>query len=230
MSAQALFRFTRLHKRIDGRELLSIEELVLEGGHCILLRGDNGVGKTTLMKILSGLLDVDTLTVAHKGVAVGASSVRSKLRGNIVYLHQQPYLFDCSVFDNVAYGLKRRQLSTGEICGRVDAALVWGELAHLASRNGRQLSGGERQRVALVRGYVLRPNAMLLDEPTAGMDTESREQALALVGKMRRDGMSVVISSHELITDSSFADEILHLKSGRLTRLDEDSNNLAEPL
>ena len=195
-----------------------------------MLRGDNGVGKTTLMKILSGLLDADTLTVAHKGVAVGASSVRSKLRGNIVYLHQQPYLFDCSVFDNVAYGLKRRQLSTGEIRGRVDAALVWGELAHLASRNGRQLSGGERQRVALVRGYVLRPNAMLLDEPTAGMDTESREQALALVGKMRRDGMSVVISSHELIADSSFADEFMLLKSGHLTRFDEDSNNLAEPL
>jgi tungstate transport system ATP-binding protein len=229
VNAQAMFRFTRLYKRIGGRELLSIEELVLESGRCILLRGDNGVGKTTLMKILSGLIDADTLTITHKGVPVEGRSQRSKLRSNVVYLHQQPYLFDCSVFDNVAYGLKRRQLSTGDIRGRVDAALEWGELAHLASRNGRQLSGGERQRVALVRGYVLQPNAMLLDEPTAGMDTESREQALALIGKMSRDGIGVVISSHELIADSSFADQFMQLKNGRLTRYDEDSNKLAEP-
>ena len=228
MSAQALFRFTGLHKCVGGCELLSIEELLLEGGVCILLRGDNGVGKSTLMKILSGLIDADSLNLTDHGVPVDASSQRSKLRDNIVYLHQQPYLFDCSVFDNVAYGLERRRLSASEIRDRVDAALQWGELTHLSSRNGRQLSGGERQRVALVRGYVLQPNAMLLDEPTAGMDTESREAALALVGKMRRNGMSVMISSHEVIADSSFADVSLQLKNGRLTRLDKAPNPRVE--
>ncbi len=223
MSAQTLFRFTRLCKRIAGRELLSIEELVLEAGRCILLRGDNGVGKSTLMKIMSGLIDADTLTVAHRGVPVATSSLRSKLRANVVYLHQQPYLFDCSVFDNVAYGLKRRQLPASDIRGRVDAGLVWGELAHLSSRNGRQLSGGERQRIALVRAYVLQPNVMLLDEPTAGMDAESRERALALVGKMRRDGMSIVISSHEMIADNDFADVFLRLANGRLDEIPDQS-------
>ena len=83
MSAEALFRFTRLRKNVAGRELLSIEELKLEVGHCVLLRGDNGVGKTTLMKILSGLMDAETLSVAHNGVPVAASSQRMQLRSNL---------------------------------------------------------------------------------------------------------------------------------------------------
>ncbi len=215
MSGPPLFHFSQLYKRIAGRDLLAIDDLVLAPAQCILLRGDNGVGKSTLMKILSGLVPADTLSVTYKGTALEAVS----LRKHILYLHQQPYLFDRSVYDNIAYGLRRRHMTPHDICQHVDTALHWGELTHLSSRNARQLSGGERQRVALARAYVLKPAVMLLDEPTVGMDAASRQQALLLIGEMRNEGMSIMISSHEVMANTDFADMFLSLEKGRLIEM-----------
>ena len=211
-----LFNFSHLRKCINGNELLTIDELVLEQAQCILLRGDNGAGKSTLMRVLAGLVPADTLSLKCDGAVIDPRSQRAGLRNRIVYLHQQPYLFDSSVFENVAYGLKRRGLPRDIIRQRVQAGLAWSQLAHLSARNGKRLSGGERQRVALVRAYVLKPSAMLLDEPTAGMDADSRRRALALIGKMCSEGMSILLSSHEYIADMGFIDRCLRLENGRL--------------
>lgn len=221
MSAPALLHFSGIRQRVRGAQLLDIESLTLDAGQCLLLRGDNGAGKTTLAKILAGLLQPDALEVSCNGRRVVPAERTVLLRKTCLYLHQQPYLFDSSVFDNIAYGLRRRAIASNAIRERVDNGLDWGGLAHLAERNAKALSGGERQRVALIRARVLQPPVLLLDEPTNGMDSAARQQALQLIVALREEGVSIVLVSHDYRPDMQFADLELCLSGGCLHSLDK---------
>lgn len=125
-------------------------------------------------------------------------------------------MFDASVADNVAYGLRRRRLPAAQIGQRVAAALRWASLDHLANRPARALSGGERQRVALVRAWVLEPNVLLLDEPMASLDQAARQQTCNLIARLRRDAVTMVVISHDAQQLSAVASDHLHLQDGHL--------------
>jgi tungstate transport system ATP-binding protein len=132
-------------------------------------------------------------------------------------LHQHPYLFDGSVFDNVAYGLRCRRVPSAEIQRIVSEALAWAGLSHLTQRHAQCLSGGERQRVALTRARVLSPRLLLLDEPTASMDKEAREQTYFLLRRLQHENLSIILTSHELHEDSRLSNHVLTLEHGRLS-------------
>jgi tungstate transport system ATP-binding protein len=137
-------------------------------------------------------------------------------RHDVIYLHQQPYLFDSSVWNNIAYGLKRAGVAKAEVDSRVEQALEWAGLGTLAARNARKLSGGEQQRVALTRAWVLSPRVLLLDEPLASMDHESRERSYFLIQRLKTEGIGVVIASHEFERLTAVADAHLRLDAGTL--------------
>lgn len=190
-------RLEALTKSVGGRVLLDLPRFDIAAFSCTVLTGRNGSGKTTLLKIVAGLEPPDMARVVLDGRAFSWSSARSLLRRRSVYLHQHPVMFDRTVWDNVAYGLRLRGDSSGRISALVDDALQWAGLEHLARRHARLLSGGEKQRVALVRARVLEPEILLLDEPLVGMDRDSRQQTLELILRLSTEGRGVVVTSHE---------------------------------
>lgn len=223
MSAPAvseLLRFRRLLKtKAAGAPLLDIDDFSIPAGGCLLLSGRNGTGKTTLLKIIAGLEPPDRAEVQFGDVTLPWEMARHRYRRDVIYLHQQPYLFDCSVADNVGYGLRSAGMTRTQIAARVVQGLETAALAHLASRNARELSGGEKQRVALTRALVLAPRLLLLDEPLASLDEEARERTLAFILELKSHGIAVLLTSHERLSLAAVADCHYELSDGRLTVL-----------
>ncbi|MDX1512139.1 MAG: ABC transporter ATP-binding protein [Gammaproteobacteria bacterium] len=179
------------------RRVLAVGRVEFPSNGCLVLTGANGSGKTTLLKIAAGLLKPDEATVSFDGMDFPWPQAARQLRERVVYLHQFPYMFDATVFDNVAYGLRRTGMPKPEIRTRVRQCLEWSGLDDHATQNARSLSGGERQRVALARARALKPRLLLLDEPTANMDEEGRQQTVFFIRRMVADGLSVAVATHE---------------------------------
>jgi len=214
---QPAFVFRGLRKSFAGKTLLELPELQLYAGQCILLSGENGAGKTTLLRIIAGLLEPDRASVEYRRQEYEWQRARRILQARIVYVHQQPYLFDGSVNANIEYGLKRMRLGRAERRARTREALRWAGLEHLAGRAARSLSSGEQQRVALTRARVLAPRLLLLDEPLANMDNEARAQSCELIAGLRDEGVGIVITGHEQARLRPLADRLLLLRQGRIS-------------
>lgn len=192
-----LFRLEGLHKRFGARLLFDNAALELQAGHGYVLRGVNGSGKTTLLRILAGLEGAQSGRLIFRGVSAVPAAVPEPWRREIVYVHQQPYLFHTSTEKNLEYGLLQRGVAAGERRARVSEALQWAGLADKRDVPPHKLSGGEAQRAALARAKLLSPALLLLDEPTANLDGESRKQVLDLVTALCLDDHAVVIASHD---------------------------------
>lgn len=205
-----------LHKAFERQPLFRQTDFALEQGQCAVLSGRNGTGKTTLLKILAGFEEPDAGQFYWRGQSGAWRSLRKRLQREVVYLHQQPYMFDRSVAENVAYGLRCHRLPKSQIQQQVDEVLEWAELSHLRERNARYLSGGEKQRVALARARVLSPQLLLLDEPTANMDLEGKEKTFSLLRRLHSEGHTVLITSHELHTIAALGDVRWHLQDAQL--------------
>jgi len=215
-----LITYKNLSISLSGKLVLDIDELSMPAHQCTLLTGKNGSGKTTLFKIMSGLLKPDSATIYYQGLEMSWKQAKPYIQKDIIYLHQQPYLFDASVADNIAYGLYRAGESKASAHTKVTQALDWANLSHLAHRSAKQLSGGEKQRVALTRARILSPRLLLLDEPTASMDTDAKQQTSLLLQRLKTEGISIMISSHETHTVEHIADRHLHIDSGKIKLLD----------
>jgi molybdenum cofactor guanylyltransferase len=201
-----------LRKSINaGERLFDIDDFSIRENTCIVLSGGNGAGKTTLLKILAGLDKPDHADILYDGELLTWKPAQQKLLRDVVYLHQQPYMFDKTVAQNIAYGLRRSGLNQAQVDEKVDQALHWAQLSKLATRNARRLSGGEKQRVALTRARVLSPRLLLLDEPLASMDINAREQTIDLIKRLKSEGVSTIVTSHEPYISTLIGDEHRHL-------------------
>jgi tungstate transport system ATP-binding protein len=211
---------TSVKMRMGGEPLLAVARFELPVGSCTILSGRNGAGKTTLLKIAAGLMKPDQGTVQTGGACLHWRSARPVLRKHSIYMHQHAYMFDASVADNVAYGLRKAGVPAAQRDEAVRTALEWAGLAPLAARNARHLSGGERQRLALARARVLSPAVLLLDEPTTNMDREARQQSFFLIRRLVSEGTGVVIASHDRQIIGQLGDRHLHLVDGGLREMD----------
>lgn len=211
-----LLKLSNLQKCLDRRLLLEVADIEVEQARCILVRGCNGSGKSTLLKILAGLIDPDRVDVQFQGQALEWRAARRRLRRNVVYLHQDPYLFDRSVLANLAYGLRQHGYGGKSLNTLVHAALQWADLECLGEHNARSLSQGERKRIALARAQIIRPPVLLLDEPTADLDPESRDRILFLVRQLKSAGTALVIASHESSRFENLADRSMEIFAGNL--------------
>lgn len=182
-----------------------------------MLVGANGSGKTTLMRILAGLEPAQGNGFHFCGEAVPfAPHFPERLRRAIVYVHQHPYLFHTSLHHNLGYGLKCRGVPAGERARRVEQALVWAGLAGRRKTPPERLSAGEKQRAALARAWALRPELLLLDEPTSNLDREGRAQILSLIAQLRDERRTVILACHDQEVISLPGLVRLQLEEGRL--------------
>ena len=224
--------FSNISKRYRRRCILDGVDFKLHKGQCTMLCGTNGSGKTTLLRIMAGLEKPDAGTINTGLGEIKWRSYRRALQAKIMYLHQHPYMFDASVRQNIAYALPHGY-SHAERGKHIDQALHWADLVPLADVSATTLSGGESQRVALARAWLRAPAVLLLDEPIANMDQESRLRTHSLLRQLKSEGMAIVLTSHDEMQFQTLTDRQLLLKDGRITpdsRLTQAENVSAFPV
>ena len=192
-----LFAIRALDKRFGERVLFADAAIELEAGNGYVLTGPNGSGKTTLMRMAAGLEPADRAEVEFRSQKTALAGYPEAWRREIVYVHQQPYLFHTSIAENLEYGLARRGMPEAERGARAAEALEWAGLSDRRDVPPHKLSGGEKQRVALARAKVLNPTLLLLDDPTANLDGDARKQVLELVTALCIENHTVVVASHD---------------------------------
>ena len=213
---EPLLVFRGIEKTFAETNILRNVDISLYPGKCILLSGNNGSGKTTLLKIIAGLETPSRAEIELSGKTHSWKSTIRRIRREIIYLHQQPYLLSGTVESNVSYGLRFTHLNRKQLRESVKEALEWAGLADVAKHQAKTLSGGVQQRVAFTRAWILKPKVLLLDEPMANMDIESREQACDLLKRMKSEGMSIVITSHDTNIVDGLIDSHFSLSDGKL--------------
>jgi tungstate transport system ATP-binding protein len=179
-------------KSFGKRVILDSASLELEAGRAYVLTGENGSGKSTLLRVLSGLEPAQGM-LRFGAMEIALSAYPARLRREIIYVHQHPYLFHTSLLQNIAFGLKARGEPAGSRKAKAEAAIAWARLQAVASTPPHKLSGGERQRAALARARVLAPQLLLLDEPTSNLDSASRAQVVELVAALCSEGKTTVL-------------------------------------
>ncbi len=202
----------------DGVSLLAIPSLEIAEGACWIVTGDNGAGKSTLLRVLAGLEPAGTEAASFEGRPLDLANYPDRIRREIVYVHQHPYLFARSIAANIRYGLARRGITGLAQVSRVAAAVAWAGLDRVAEVPPARLSGGEKQRVALARAWAVSPRLLLLDEPTANLDATARAQVLALLQEIAIAGRTVVVACHDReLIDLPHAEQ-WHIADGRFSR------------
>ena len=212
----SLLRLDHLRKSYGERRLLDLDGLEIEAGHAYAVTGDNGAGKSTMLRILAGLEPGEIAGFEFRGVPLRHGRLPEAVRHDIVYVHQHPYLFHTSVAHNVGYGLAARGVDSVERARLVDEAITWAGVDHVRGVPPAKLSGGEKQRVALARAKLLRPRLFLLDEPTANLDGEARAQVIALIRQLAQESSSLLIACHDRELIELPGMRRFHLENGKL--------------
>ncbi len=199
----------------NGRPVLSIPELNIAPVSITGLAGPNGSGKSTLLKILSLTERCSSGDIYFDGVK--SVPLSKQVRHRITMLPQEPYLLKRSVFDNIAYGLKIRNAQTNLAVSVNEALKLVGLHTSFAARQWHELSGGEAQRIALAARLALKPDCLLLDEPTASVDMESaRSIRKAVLLAQKEWGTTLIIASHHRSWLNDICDRIIYLYNGRI--------------
>ncbi|MBI5717723.1 MAG: ATP-binding cassette domain-containing protein [Burkholderiales bacterium] len=194
---------------------LQAVNLVLRRGDRLALVGANGSGKTTLLRLLHGPSGL-TAAAQVQGERTGHALLPEQRPCRAAMLHQRPFLLNLGVRWNVLVGLWLQRVPAAERQGRCQRALERVGLASLAGRRARELSGGQQQRLALARAWALTPDILFLDEPTASLDPGAKREVEALIGEFAADGVTVVMSTHNLGQAKRLATRVAYLEAGRL--------------
>jgi tungstate transport system ATP-binding protein len=209
-----------LQVRKAGVLILDIPALEIEAGELLALIGPNGAGKSTLLQALANLTPLSGGEILFKGKAVRAGHGGVSYRRKIAMVFQDPLLFDTTVFENVASGLRIRGMNKSEILKMAEENLERFGIAHLCRRSARKISGGEAQRTALARAFATEPEILFLDEPFASLDPPTREALLTdLETVLRQTGTTTLMATHDRMEAMRFSDRIAVLNGGRILQI-----------
>jgi len=215
-----------------GIVVLDIPGFELAGGEILSLIGPNGAGKTTLLQALALLIKRARGEVFFKGEGVSATSSALAYRRKLTMVFQEPLLFDTTVFENVAFGLKIRKTTATQIQHSVTENLDRFGIVHLIDRSARKISGGEAQRVALARAFALQPEILFLDEPFSALDPPSRESLLEDLSQvLRTTRTTTVFATHDRMEALRLSDRIAVMNAGKIHQIgspDEVMNHPAD--
>jgi tungstate transport system ATP-binding protein len=208
--------FSDIHKRYANKCVLEGAEISMSSHDCIVVTGKNGAGKTTLLRIIAGLEKPDSGGIAFDhGVAEPWNRQRKRLLRSVMYLHQQPYMLAGSLQRNIDYAAHLNP-ALADRATSVARAIRWAGLEGLEAQSAASLSGGQKQRVALTRARLRDPQILLLDEPTANLDGESRRRTLRMLREFRDSGTAIVIVSHDPEVFAELATHRLELRERRV--------------
>lgn len=228
MSSEILYQIKGLQQTYNGRTVLNIDELQIFRGEILGLVGPSGAGKSTFLRLLGFLETPAAGILSYAGRPYDDMWPDQTSRRGVTMVFQNPHLLRRSVTDNVTYGMNLRGQGNGQ--DEVARMLAGLGLEDLADAQARTLSGGEAQRVALARALVLRPEVLLLDEPTANLDPYNIKLIEEIVRRTNdEDGTTVVVVTHNVFQARRLADRVGLLLSGGLVEVGETESFFSEP-
>ncbi|MEM3554642.1 MAG: energy-coupling factor transporter ATPase [Candidatus Micrarchaeaceae archaeon] len=201
----------------DGTQALRGVNFQLYRGEVLALLGTNGSGKTTVAKILNGIYRPTSGTVTVLGKDITRRSVRRELPRHVGYVFQNPdhQIFTRRVRDEIAYGLKNLGLSDAEIDERTAQALEVVNLTDKADEDPLFLGKGQRQRVAVASVLAMRPDILIVDEPTTGQDYRMVSGIMELLEDLHAQGNTVLIITHDMTLVANYCERVVVLLNGK---------------
>lgn len=220
--AKKILEIKGLKKQYNDQFNLDVDDLFLEQKRILTLIGPNGSGKSTIIRLLNLLENPDAGSIYFEGENILRPGTDiAGIRKKMAVVFQEPLLFNTSVYNNIIMGLNFRKIDIKKIRNRLDFFIGKLKIENILRRNVRDLSGGEKQRVSLARALVLDPKLLLLDEPLANIDQQSRESLREdLFELLKKYGKSIIYVTHDRNEAMVLADRLAVLNEGRIEQFD----------
>ena len=216
-------KIINLHKAFDTKVVLHGLNLEVFDGEILCIIGKSGEGKSVILKHLIGIFDPDQGEIIVDGEKLTGSdeNIKTKIQKKFGILFQGAALFDSmDIYDNIAFGLRRKNISEDEIKTIVPDMLEQVGLRGIENKRPSELSGGMQKRVGLARSIAIKPEIMLYDEPTTGVDPITGGAVDRLIMKMRETfGITSIVVTHDMKSAYRIADRIAMLYKGRIIYL-----------
>ncbi len=224
----SLLSIREVVKRFGSRPVLRNISLEVASGEFLTILGESGSGKTTLLRLIAGFEQLDGGEIWVGGERLDQSPPH---RRPVNTVFQSYALFPhLNVSDNIAYGLRAKNIAKAEIPGRVAQALAMVKMSEFATSPPARLSGGQQQRVALARALVNRPRVLLLDEPLSALDANLRRQMQTELKALQREvGITFIFVTHDQEEAMALSDRIALLRSGFLEQIAEPREIYGQP-
>ena len=214
-----------------GAAVLDIPHLDVHEGKVMSLIGPNGAGKSTLLLALSRLLKSVQGDIVFRGQTIDKNLSLVAYRRKIALVFQEPLLFNTTVFENVASGLKIRGMGNSEIRDIVEEYMERFGIGHLAGRSAKKLSGGEAQRTSLARAFATKPEIVFLDEPFSSLDPPTRESLVEDLDRILRETRTTTImATHDQMEALRLSDRIAVMNKGKIAQIGTPEEVMNHPL
>ena len=214
-----------------GVPVLDIPGFEIRTGEFLSLIGPNGTGKSTLLLGLAGLIRKDRGEIGFHGKPVENGARLLDYRRRLAMVFQEPLLFDATVYENVASGLRIRGMARSSMRPVIEENLALFDVAHLSSRSARKISGGEAQRTSLARAFATNPELILLDEPFASLDPPTKEAIVQDLGHaMRIRGTTAVMATHDRMDALRLSDRIAVMDGGGIAQIGTPAEVMNQPV
>jgi energy-coupling factor transport system ATP-binding protein len=198
-------------------------------GTWLAIVGHNGSGKSTLARLIDGLLPLGTGTITVDGLPVTVANLTA-IHQRVAFVFQNPdnQFVGTTVADDVAFGLENQRLDRNEMQARVNQALKEVNMLEFADREPAQLSGGQKQRVALAGALALHPQVLIVDEATAMLDPEGKDQIMKLLTRLHNEGKLTILSITHDTREAALADQMIMIDGGQLVANGDPKKLLAD--
>ncbi|MEN8642204.1 amino acid ABC transporter ATP-binding protein [Pseudomonas sichuanensis] len=228
----ALIEFHGFNKFFGEHQVLANVDLQVHAGEVVVILGPSGCGKSTLLRCLNGLEQAHSGSLRLDGQELLAPGTDwRQVRQRVGMVFQSYHLFGhMSVLDNLLLGpLKVQKRERAEAQAQAEALLARVGLLDKRDAFPRQLSGGQQQRIAIVRSLCMNPQVMLFDEVTAALDPEMVKEVLQVIQGLARDGMTLLIVTHEMAFARAVADRIVFMEAGRILEQNHPERFFTQP-
>lgn len=229
---KTLLKVTDLHKHFGEREVLKGIDLSVHKGEVIAILGPSGCGKSTFLRCLNGLENIQQGSIVLDDIELNTPTTSwIKVRQKIGMVFQNYDLFpNMNVIENILLGpLKVQKRTKAEAIQQADVLLTRIGLIDRKTAYPRQLSGGQKQRIAIVRALCMNPEIMLFDEVTASLDPEMVREVLEVIQDLAKQGMTMILVTHELNFARRVANRIIFMDQGKIVETAEPENFFTNP-
>lgn len=230
-SSSTILEGRNFHIKKRNTVILDIPGIHIQGGEFLSVIGPNGAGKTTLLKMLCCLMKPKGGEILFRGRKIGSEYSLIEYRRKVTMVFQEPLLFDTTVYNNVASGLKFRGIERTEINTIVMENLERFGITHLKNRSAGTLSSGEARKTGIARALALKPEILFLDEPFGSLDPLARDNLYSDLEKIiPGSGLTVIFATHDSEEALRLSHHIAVMDSGKIIQIDKPTQVLSNPI